>query len=122
MTARTIKAIALLAFAAFALIVYGSNAQAAPFVFAKVTSPAATKCTVTGASHAALNGDYPITDTAYSGQRGCLIDVGSVPTGDNSLSIAARSEVWGVLGVAVPFSFNRPSSASLGVELIQLVP
>lgn len=120
MTARTIKAIALLAFAAFALIVYGANAQAAPFAFCKASSPAANKCVVTG--HATLNGEYPIVDAAYSGQRGALIDVAGVPTGVNNLSVTLKSDLWGVLGVAVPFSFTRPTSADLTVELIQLVP
>jgi len=38
MTARTIKAIALLAFAAFALIIYGTNARAAPTLTADAYS------------------------------------------------------------------------------------
>ena len=38
MTASTIKAIALLAFAAFALIIYGTNAQAAPTLMADAYS------------------------------------------------------------------------------------
>lgn len=118
MTARTIKAIALLAFVAFALIIYGTNVQAAPFVFVKVTSTAADKCVLTGA----LSGEYAVTDAAHEGQRGCKIDAAGAPVGTNTLTAAAKSDLWGVLGVAAPFSFTRPNSSGLTVELIQLVP
>jgi hypothetical protein len=93
-------------------------ANAAPFVFVKVSSAAANKCVLAGA----LSGEYAVTDAAHEGQRGCKIDAAGAPVGENTLTAAAKSDLWGVLGAPVPFSFTRPSSSGLTVELIQLVP
>ena len=101
-----------------ALMTTLSAAQSAPFAFAKVASPAAQTCVVTGA----ISGEFPVVDAAHQGQRGCLIDVASVPVGDNTINVSAKSSLWGQLGTAVPFAFVRPSSASLSVELILLTP
>jgi len=127
MTDRTIKAIALLAFLAFALIIYGTNAQAAPFAVGGVPTTAADKCVVTGATHAALNGEYDVVVDAVNGNpangnRVCKLDLAAVPEGNNTLSIALKSSLWGVLGAPVPFSFVRPASATLAVDGIQLRP
>lgn len=127
MTARTFKAIALLAFIAIALIVYGTNAQAAPFAVGGVPTTAADKCVVTGATHAALNGEYdvvvdPVNGNPANGNRVCKLDLSAVPEGSNTLSIALKSSLWGVLGAPVPFSFTRPASATLAVDGIQLRP
>lgn len=120
MNASKFKVGALLVFVAFAVLMFFavSPAKAAPFVFVKVTSTAANKCVLTGA----LSGEYTVVDAAHEGQRGCKIDAAGVPVGANTLTAAAKSDLWGVLGVAVPFSFERPSSSGLTVELIQLTP
>lgn len=111
---------AFLVFVAFAVLMFFavSPAKAAPFIFVKVTSTAANKCVLTGS----LAGEYAVTDAAHEGQRGCKIDAAGVAVGTNNLTAAAKSDLWGVLGVAVPFSFERPSSSALTVELILLTP
>jgi len=95
------------------------QAQAAPFVFCKASSPAADKCVIAG--HPTLNGEYPVIDAAHAGQRGAVIDVAGVPTGANNLTAALKSDLWGVLGVAVPFSFSRPTSADLTPQVLELI-
>lgn len=117
----------LIAFIAIALITYGLNAQAAPFAVGGVPTTAADKCVVTGATHAALNGEFDVVVDAVNGNpangnRVCKIDLSAVPAGTNTLSIALKSNLWGQLGAAVPFSFERPTSASLVVDGIQLKP
>jgi hypothetical protein len=92
---------------------------AGPYVFCEVTSPAADACVVTG--HPTLNGEYPISNAVHQGRRGALIDAAGVPSGLNGLSVAAKSNLWGVLGVAVPFSFSRPTSADLTPAVIELI-
>lgn len=117
----------LIAFIAIALITYGLNAQAAPFAVGGVPTTAADKCVVTGATHAALNGEYDVVVDAVNGNpangnRVCKLDLAAVPEGNNTLSIALKSTLWGVLGAPVNFSFARPASGSLVVDSIQLKP
>ena len=100
-------------------------AHAAPFAVGCVSSTAADKYVVTGATHAPLNGEFSLVTDAVNcpaaGARAAKIDLSAVPEGNNVLNIALKSDLWGVLGAPVPFSFNRPSSASLVVDGIQLV-
>jgi len=111
-----------------ALLVLPAVAYSAPFVVGCVpaSASAADKYVISGATHAPLNGEFPITaNPTYCpvvGTRAVVVDVAAVPEGDNTLSIALKSDLWGVLGAPVPFAFNRPVSASLVVNGIQLVP
>lgn len=123
------KAGALLVFAVFALLMlfFVQPASAAPFAVGGVPTTAADKCVVTGATHAALNGEYDVVVDAVNGNpangnRVCKLDLSAVPEGSNTLSIALKSSLWGVLGAPVPFSFSRPASATLAVDGIQLRP
>lgn len=94
---------------------------AGPYAFLKVTSTAADKCVVSASNYAPLVGEYDVVPDAYGGAAGCLVDVSGVPVGANSITAAAKSNLWGVLGVAVPFSYTRPDPASLLLGPIQLV-
>lgn len=92
-------------------------AFAAPFVIVDVPSAAADKCSVAMPSTApAVDMDVTV-DAAYgvpaNGNRVCKIDAASAPTGDTTLTVALKSDLWGVMGSPVPFTFTRPSSASL---------
>ena len=106
---------------------FALTANAAPFAVGCVpaSASAADKYVVSNATHAPLNGEFAITaNPTYcpvAGTRAVVIDVSGVPEGANTLSVALKSDLWGVLGAPVPFSFNRPSSASLVVDGIQLV-
>ncbi len=118
--------ILILLAAAVVLMLCGA-AQAAPFAVGGVPTTAADKCVVTGATHAALNGEFDVVVDAVNGNpangnRVCKIDLAAVPEGNNTLSIALKSSLWGVLGAPVPFSFVRPASATLAVDGIQLRP
>lgn len=106
-----------------ALVVWGLTAHAGTNLLVKISSAAVDSCRVTASSHAALVGTtYPITATAFNGQRGCAVDVSSVPAGAFNISVAPYSSTWGVLGVASPFSSTRPTSNTETVESFQLAP
>lgn len=129
MNERIFKAAGITVFAIFALamLFFNQPAKAAPFAVGGVPTTAADKCVVTGATHAALNGEFDVVVDAVNGNpangnRVCKIDLSAVPAGTNTLSIALKSNLWGQLGAAVPFSFERPTSASLVVDGIQLKP
>lgn len=127
MNASLYKAGALLVFCIFALLMWATNVSAAPFAVGGVPSAAADRCVVTGATHAALNGEFDVVVDAVNGNpaygnRVCKLDLAAVPEGSNTLNIALKSSLWGVLGAPVPFSFTRPASATLAVDGIQLRP
>jgi hypothetical protein len=115
----------LVLLAAALMLMFGGAAGAAPFAVGGVQSTAADKCVVTGATHAALNGEFDVVVDAVNGNpanqnRVCKIDLAAVPEGNNTLSIALKSSLWGVLGAPVNFSFVRPTLGSLVVDSIQL--
>ena len=115
MTARTIKAIALLAFAAFALIIYGVNAHAQAITVYAVFDVDAEVNTC----RTVLNGAAPVDvaavvdnvrGVAAKNFRVCLVNVGAVPTGANTVSAAPYDEIWGVIGTSVSYPFTRPTA------------
>lgn len=105
------------------LLAFAGAAQAAPFAVAQIASADVTSCTVAFPSTAAAV-DVPVTvDTTYglpaNGNRVCKVDVGSAAVGPNTLSLGLKSSIWGVLGAASPFSFTRPSAATVVIQLAQ---
>lgn len=115
MTARTIKAIALLAFVAFALIIYGTNAHAQAVTVYSVfdADPNVSTCRTT------LNGAAPVDvavtvdnvrGVAAKNFRVCLVNVSGVPEGANVVTAAPYDEIWGVIGTSVSFPFTRPTA------------
>lgn len=115
MTARTIKAVALLAFAAFALIVYGTNAQAQTATVYSVfdADPSVSTCRTT------LNGAAPVDvavvvdnvrGVAAKNFRVCMVDVSAVPDGANVVTASPYDSIWGVIGASVSFPFTRPTA------------
>lgn len=125
---RPVKLIAALIVAAFVLpfvmIVMTAPAHAAPFVVAQVANAAGDKCAVSFPSTApAVDFDVvvdPVRGLPANGNRVCVIDVASAVDGTNTATLSLKSSLWGVVGAAVPFSFPRPSSASLTLGAIQL--
>ncbi len=115
------KNLLILATAALAV-----SASAAPFAVGHVPSTAADKCVIAFPSGAAAVESDVVVDAARglpaNGNRVCIVDVASAAVGSNSLTMQLKSNLWGVLGVAVPFSFTRPDPASLVLDGIQLRP
>ncbi|UOF79501.1 hypothetical protein [Caudoviricetes sp.] len=119
---------AFLIFVLIALFVLfmSTSARAAPFAVGCVpaSASAADKYVVSGATHAALNGEFDLIVDAVNcpgaGVRAARIDLAGTPEGVNSLNIALKSDLWGVLGAPSPFSFPRPSAATLVFGSIQL--
>lgn len=105
----------------FFLALCVSLAHAAPFAVGDVPSADADKCLIAFPSTATPVEVAVTVDATYglpaNGNRVCMVDVGSAVVGANTVSMALKSNLWGVLGVATPFAFTRPAAAAVVIRL-----
>jgi len=110
--------------AAVLFAVSGLASAAGPFVVVDVPSAAADRCLIANPSTAPAVEYTVAVDAAYgnpaNGNRICKLDVASAAVGDTTITVQLKSDLWGVMGSPVPFSFTRPSPGSLAPAGIAL--
>ena len=114
------------------LLCFASAANAAPFLWAQIDQ-GADICVLTPHG-TTVTQEFPVVTLAAGDIRPagyptgaikvCKIDFASptlAPVGNNNISLAVKSSVWGVLSSNVPFAFTRPGSTLPAPSSIQLV-